>query len=111
MIELRTFGTLDLRGSDGREFRAVLAQPKRLALLAYLAAAAPGAPGASTFHRRDTLLALFWPDQDVTRARAALSRAADLREIVLELGVVVALDDHALALRAEDIERLSPLGQ
>ena len=86
LIELRTFGTLDLRGSDGRELRAVLAQPKRLALLTYLAAAAPG---ASTFHRRDTLLALFWPDQDVTRARAALSRAVHYLRASLGDGVVL----------------------
>jgi TolB-like protein/DNA-binding SARP family transcriptional activator/Flp pilus assembly protein TadD len=97
LIELRTFGTLDLRGSDGREFRAVLAQPKRLALLAYLAAAAsPGAPGASTFHRRDTLLALFWPDQDVTRARAALSRAIHYLRASLGDAVLVSRGDEEL---------------
>gem|GEM_PF-846842 len=104
LIELRTFGTLDLRGSDGREFRAVLAQPKRLALLAYLAAAAPGAPGASTFHRRDTLLALFWPDQDVTRARAALSRAVHYLRASLGEGVVLSLGDEELGV---DPDRIS----
>jgi TolB-like protein/DNA-binding SARP family transcriptional activator len=104
LIELRTFGTLDLRGSDGREFRAVLAQPKRLALLAYLAAAAPGGPGASTFHRRDTLLALFWPDQDVTRARAALSRAVHYLRASLGEGVVLSLGDEELGV---DPDRLS----
>lgn len=104
LIELRTFGTLDLRGSDGREFRAVLAQPKRLALLTYLAAAAPGAPGASTFHRRDTLLALFWPDQDVTRARAALSRAVHYLRASLGDGVVLSLGDEELGV---DPDRIS----
>ena len=104
LIELRTFGTLDLRGSDGREFRAVLAQPKRLALLAYLAAAAPGTPGASTFHRRDTLLAVFWPDQDVTRARAALSRAVHYLRASLGEGVVQSLGDEELGV---DPDRLS----
>lgn len=43
---------------------------KRAALLAYLAAALPRGP-----HRRDKLLALFWPDSDEQRARAALSQA------------------------------------
>ena len=98
LIELRTFGTLDLRGSDGREFRAVLAQPKRLALLAYLAAAAPGGPGASTFHRRDTLLALFWPDQDVARARAALSRAIHYLRASLGDAVLVSRGDEELGV-------------
>jgi TolB-like protein/DNA-binding SARP family transcriptional activator/Flp pilus assembly protein TadD len=101
LIELRTFGTLDLRGSDGREFRAVLAQPKRLALLAYLAAAAPGAPGASTFHRRDTLLALFWPDQDVARARPALSRAVHYLRASLGDAVVLSLGDEELGVNPD----------
>lgn len=93
MIELRTFGALDLRGSDGRALRAVLAQPKRLALLAYLAAASPG-----PFHRRDTLLALFWPDADVTRARAALSRAVHYLRSALGDGVLLSRGDEELGL-------------
>jgi len=104
LIELRTFGVLDLRGSDGREFRAVLAQPKRLALLVYLAATASGTPGAFTFHRRDTLLALFWPDQDVTRARAALSRAVHYLRASLGEGVVLSRGDEELGL---DPDRIS----
>ena len=70
MIELRTLGVLDLRGPDSTDCRAVLAQPKRLGLLAYLAAATP-----RRFHRRDSLLAMFWPDLDQDRARAALRRS------------------------------------
>jgi serine/threonine-protein kinase len=70
VIRLHTLGALDLRGPDGRELRAVLQQPKRLALLAYLAVAAP-----RRFHRRDTLLGLFWPDLDQEHARAALRRS------------------------------------
>ena len=37
MIEFRTLGSLELKDSQGRELRTLLAQPKRLALLAYLA--------------------------------------------------------------------------
>lgn len=70
MIQFHTLGILDLRGPDGREVRSVLQQPKRLALLAYLAVAAP-----RRFHRRDSLLALFWPELDQEHARAALRRA------------------------------------
>jgi DNA-binding SARP family transcriptional activator len=70
MIELRLLGALTLTGDDGREVREVVAQPKRLALLAYLAAARPHG-----FHRRDTLLAIFWPEADETHARRALNRA------------------------------------
>ena len=70
MIELRMLGRLSLTGADGREVRGLLGQPRRLALLAYLAAASP-----QGFHRRDTLLALFWPELDQEHARAALRQA------------------------------------
>ncbi len=70
MIHLHTLGVVDLRGPDGVELRGVLQQPKRLGLLAYLAVAWP-----RRFHRRDSLLALFWPELDQEHARAALRRA------------------------------------
>lgn len=70
VIEFRTLGTLDLRRSDGSELHSLLAQPKRLALLAYLCIARPRG-----FHRRDTLLGLFWPDADQTHARTSLRNA------------------------------------
>ena len=70
MIRLRTLGALDLRGAGGEELRAVLAQPRRIALLAYLALAGPR--GA---HRRDKILALFWPELATDRARNALGQA------------------------------------
>ena len=69
-LDLRTFGTVDLRSGTGSELRAVLQQPKRLALLVYLAIGKPG-----KLVRRDTLLALFWPGLDQEHARAALRRA------------------------------------
>ncbi|PYO62820.1 MAG: hypothetical protein DMD28_04290 [Gemmatimonadetes bacterium] len=70
VIELRLFGGLDLRRSDGRELDSILTQPKRIALLAFLAAATP-----YRLHRRDTLLGLFWPELDQEHARAALRQA------------------------------------
>jgi DNA-binding SARP family transcriptional activator/TolB-like protein len=70
VIRLRILGPIELIGTDGEELRAVLAQPKRLALLTYLAAAAPRG-----FQRRDTLLALFWPELDGPHARDALKQA------------------------------------
>ena len=70
MIEFRTLGTLELRRRDGPELDSLLAQPKRIALLAYLCLASPHG-----FHRRDTILALFWPDSDQAHARASLRRA------------------------------------
>jgi len=69
VIRLRVLGSLELR-DDGRELLAVLAQPKRVALVTYLAATWP-----TRFHRRDRLLALFWPELEDARARDALNAA------------------------------------
>jgi DNA-binding SARP family transcriptional activator/tetratricopeptide (TPR) repeat protein len=93
MIRLRTLGTLDLRGPDGAELRSVLAQPKRLALLAYLAVATPNG-----FHRRDTLVALFWPELDHEHARAALRKALHGLRHELGDGVVVTRGDEDVML-------------
>jgi TolB-like protein/DNA-binding SARP family transcriptional activator len=79
MIELRALGTLVLRDHNGEDLHPVLAQPKRVALLAYLAIARPRG-----FHRRDTLLALLWPEQDEQHARGALNQA--LRHLRTALG-------------------------
>jgi DNA-binding SARP family transcriptional activator/tetratricopeptide (TPR) repeat protein len=70
MINLRTLGTLELKGGDPQEMRAVFTQPKRLALLAYLALAVPRG-----YRRRDSLVALFWPEADGAHARNALRQS------------------------------------
>lgn len=78
MLQLRTFGSVDLKDHEGRDLGVVLAQPKRLALLVYLAAARP-----SRIHRRDHLLPLFWPDLDASRTRDALNQSLSfLRQAV-----------------------------
>src|SRR3989449_878656 len=77
MIELRMLGTLDLKGADGRAVHSIIAQPKRLALLAYLAVHTAGA-------RRDSVVALFWPELDTAHARGALRQS--LRFLRRELG-------------------------
>src|SRR3712207_441683 len=79
MIQFRALGTLTLLDPAGVDVRSVLAQPKRVALLAYLAIARPRG-----FHRRDTLLALLWPEQDDRHARWALNQA--LRHLRTALG-------------------------
>ena len=67
MIEFRLLGTLHLTDAEGREVKSLLTRPRRLALLAYLAAATPRG-----FHRRDTLLALFWPELDQEQDRKSV---------------------------------------
>jgi DNA-binding SARP family transcriptional activator/tetratricopeptide (TPR) repeat protein len=93
MVEFRMLGSMSLRGSDGRELRPLLAQPKRLALLAYLAA-------SPRFHRRDSLVALFWPDLDQEHARGALRQALH--------GLRRALGDDAFRDRGDDDIGLDP---
>lgn len=93
MIELRTLGAVDLRGLSGEEVRGMLAQPKRVALLVYLALARPRG-----FQRRDVLLALFWPEADQQRARAALRKAVHVLRRALGDRVVVGRGDEELGL-------------
>ena len=84
MIELRLLGSLELKKSDGQEVRSVLVQPKRAALLCYLAIGQ-----ARGFHRRDSLIALFWPNLDQARARSALRQALHFLRRTLGGDVIV----------------------
>src|SRR5262245_29931346 len=93
MIELRTMGSVDLRGRKGTELRQVLQQPRRLALLCYLAIAKPNA-----FHRRDTLLALFWPELDQEHARAALRRALYFLRQAIGPDVIIGRGDEEVGV-------------
>ena len=86
MIELRTLGAIELCQPDGSAVSTVLAQPRRLALLIYLAKA--GAGPVPVFHRRDALLALFWPDADNESARSALKVATHFLRRALGEGVI-----------------------
>jgi DNA-binding SARP family transcriptional activator/TolB-like protein len=103
MIRLTTFGALDLRTEAGVESRAVLAQPKRVALLVYLALAT-----ARGFHRRDTLAALFWPDVEQSRARAALRDAIYFLRKELGAGVIEGRGAEELGLGAGLVEADAP---
>ena len=61
----------------------MLAQPKRLALLAYLAARRPGEPV-----RRDRILATFWPELPTGRAQGNLRNALYYQRSQLGPGVI-----------------------
>src|SRR5881398_2531606 len=93
MIELRMLGTLSLTSADGRDVRALLGQPRRLALLAFLAAATPRG-----FHRRDSLLPLFWPELDQEHARAALRQALHVLRANLGAETVASRGDEEVGL-------------
>ena len=98
MIEFRLLGTLHLTDAEGREVKSLLTRSRRLALLAYLAAAAPRG-----LHRRDTLLALFWPELDQEHARGALRQALHVVRSALGADVVVTRGDEEIGLNVDHL--------
>ena len=84
MFHLQTLGRLDLRTAKGSTVQGVQTRTKDLVLLTYLAAARPFG-----FHRRDTLLAMFWAELDLTHGRNALSQALHRIRASLKPGVVL----------------------
>src|SRR5258708_21271915 len=95
MIRLHLLGALELAASDGRDLHPLVAQPKRLAALAYLAARPAG-----EFVRRDTLLGVFWPELDQGAARRSLRQT--LHVIRTHLG------NDALNTRGDDDVAVNP---
>ena len=93
VIEFRTLGSLDLRAADGRELHSLLAQPKRIALLAYLCIAEPRG-----YHRRDTLLGLFWPDADQEHARTSLRKSLHILRRSLGEDTILSRGDEEVAV-------------
>lgn len=102
MIEFRTLGLIDLRGRERPtprgELNAVLAQGKRLALLAYLALARPLGP-----KRRDSLLAVFWPESTEARARNALNQSVYALRQLLGRNALMTVGTEALGVDSERI--------
>jgi len=96
MIRFRMLGGLSLTAADGRELRSLLAQPRRLALLAYLAAGTP-----RDFQRRDSLVALFWPELDQKHARAALREALHVLRGAVGQGIVTRRGDEEIGLDSD----------
>jgi len=93
VIRFRALGAPDLRGDEATELREVLTQPRLLALLTYLALARP-----RTYQRRDTLLALFWPELSTEAARNALRQAVHRLRRALGGDVVIGRGVDELAL-------------
>ena len=81
---------------DQTPISAVLAQPKRLALLALLASSP-----RNTVHQRDTILGLLWSEMPDTRARAALNKAVFFLRQHLGDAAIITSGDGALSVDAE----------
>lgn len=115
MIDLTVLGHVDLL-VDEKPLRALTAQPKRLGLLVFLHLARPKGP-----QQRETIIGMFWPEQDQYHARQALNQSlyylrgelgretirSSGRELVGILPGTVQSDvaDFDAALDAGDLER------
>lgn len=98
VIRFHALGALDLRAADGRRLLSVLAQPKRVALVAYLAI------GSSRgFKRRDSLLGVFWPDVEQERARHALRQAVYVLRRSLGGEVIVSRGDEEIGIADDEV--------
>lgn len=92
-VRLDTLGGIDLGGPDG-SLRGVLAQPKRFALLSYLAL-----EGRRGFVRRDTVLSVFWPEHDQSKARTSLRQALRFLRTALGDDAFDRRGDEEIAIR------------
>jgi DNA-binding SARP family transcriptional activator len=93
VVRLHTLGSLDLIDDSGRTVHSVLQQPRRVALLVYLALARP-----DRWYRRDSLVALFWPDADAEHARGSLSQALYHLRRMLGGDVIVSRGSEVIGL-------------
>jgi len=97
-VSIHALGSLELLDHEGRPVNGAAAQPKRIALLAYLAIARPRG-----FHRRDTLLALFWPELETRRARAALNKAVHHLRASLGADAILSRGSEEIAVDRERV--------
>jgi DNA-binding SARP family transcriptional activator/Flp pilus assembly protein TadD len=93
VIRLHLLGAVDARDAQGRPLVALLAQPRRLCLLAMLAI--ESMDGACT---RERLMATFWPNHRPEQAAANLRQALAFLRRVLGDDAIVAHGRHALAV-------------
>lgn len=93
MITFCALGSLRLHSDSGEEIAGVLAAPKLVALLAYLAVATPRG-----LHRRDSVVALLWPELNQDRARAALRHSVYRLRSLLGADALISRGDENVGL-------------
>lgn len=113
MLRFDTLSSLRLRSENGNDLTEAIRQPKRLALLAYLVVA-----GAGGYVRRDSLVALLWPELPDERARAALRKALHYLRSALGSDVLrtrgeeeICIDTSALRCDACEMRDLAARGE
>lgn len=107
------FGALRIEGTGNARARmAVLAQPKRMALLARLAAAAVHGP-----IERDMLHGVFWPETRQSNARRALNQAVHFlrsqlgADVILSCGTLLRLNEAVISCDILDVNRFLRSGR
>jgi DNA-binding SARP family transcriptional activator len=113
MFTVRLLGSVEIRDAAGSESDALPRQPKRLGLLSYLATAQPRG-----FHRRDKLVALFWPEASQEQARHSLSQALHVLRSELGQAAVrgrgdsdVAIDEASISCDVVEFEQAVEAGE
>jgi DNA-binding SARP family transcriptional activator len=99
MIDLMTLGAAELEERIESNARPIAMQPKRFALVTHLALA-----GGGQYRRRDSLVALFWPDLDDEHARGALRQALSYLRRTLGAASVVTRGEEEIALAADALQ-------
>src|SRR5438045_4136670 len=93
MILFRTLGAAELEEDLEARARPIAIQAKRLALLAYVALA-----GRGRHRRRDSTVALSWPDLDEEHARSALRQSLTYLRRTLGPRAVVTRGEEEIAI-------------
>lgn len=93
MLRISLLGTPEIECRQDSSSPNILTKPKRFALLAYLASASPYG-----LHRRDTIIALLWPEFDQQRARAALSRTLYELRNELDKGTIITRGNEEIGI-------------
>ena len=114
LVVFRTLGDISLCRLEGDQLQPVFVQSKQLALLSYLCCGhcfvdvGRGVRGLGTrtsqytYHRRDLLVALFWPQRDDAHAHGALRQALHgLRANALGEHVLITRGKTEVALNHE----------
>ncbi len=107
MAEFRTLGGIEFTDLDPARTEALLAQPKRVALLGYLLLG-EGGRGC----RRRSLIHLFWPDSSRERGRGSLRSALHYlrkqlgRDAILSRGEAVRVNSDTLRCDAVSFNML-----
>lgn len=95
-LQVLTFGQLDLVLEGGKAAEALLAQPKRAAVLVHLVLTS-----RSGMRTRDRLQAMFWPEAESSRAQHSLRQTLHVLRQHLPTDVISGRGGHAVGVTAE----------